>query len=103
MSEIFQYHLFSGKEVQKIQKNAITNPHVTNLCQTPTQIRCDVGHSKLSIIMPAGFDEYKLFLQRDIEYGDSLEWDLVPSCLLNMINQITPDITSNALYKLCNP
>lgn len=102
MSEMDRYHLFSGKQVQHVSRAAITNPHVTNICQSPTQFRCDVGQGHLSLIMPAGHDEYKLFFARDEQYGGSLDGDLDPLCLLGMLNGITPDITQDALFKLCN-
>lgn len=106
MSEIPQFHLFSGEKVQRVSRAAITNPHVTNIRQSPTQFRCDVGQGHgqghLSLIMPAGLDEYKLFFARDDHYGGDLDCDLNPSCLLGMLNGITPDITEDALFKLCN-
>ena len=69
MSELLQFNLFPGKEVQRVSRAAITNPHVTNICQLPTQFRCDVGQGHLSLVMPAGHDEYKLFFARDEQYG----------------------------------
>lgn len=102
MSEIPQFHLFSGEKVQRVSPAAITNLHVTNICQSPTLFRCDVGQGHLSLIMPTGYDEYKLFFARDEQYGGSLDCDLNPSCLLGMLNGITPDITEDALFKLCN-